>query len=82
MSVLMTMVIPGDTNKFRAWIAENGDQLPPISEAGKAAGAIHHRFAVGDGHVLVLDEWPDAASFQDFFDAHSEQIQGIMGASG
>jgi len=25
---------------------------------------------------MVFDEWPDTASFQAFFDAHSEQIKG------
>ena len=33
----------------------------------KAAGAIHHRFGVGDGCVVVNDEWESAEAFEKFF---------------
>lgn len=34
---------------------------------GKAAGAIHHRFGIGDGFVAVIDEWESVEHFQKFF---------------
>ena len=54
------------------------------AEAGKAAGGIRHRFAVGDGELLVLDEWETAEAFHAFFDGN-EAIAAVMreaGASG
>ena len=36
-----------------------------------AAGALHHRWAFGDGFVVIIDEWPDASSFQKFFESNS-----------
>jgi hypothetical protein len=65
MSVLITMKVAGDTNQFRRWI-ENEDQLRDIADRAKAAGAIHHRFGVGDGFVVAVDEWDTAEHFQEF----------------
>ena len=42
---------------------------------------ISHHFFGSDNEVLVVDEWPDEASFQAFFDA-SPEIGGIMAAAG
>jgi hypothetical protein len=65
MSVLITMRVPGDTDQFRRFVQDE-DQLREISERAKAAGALHHRFGVGDGFVLVVDEWETAEAFQQF----------------
>jgi hypothetical protein len=67
MSVIVTVVIPGDTDQFRSWIADDIDNIVAISQSGKDAGAIHHAFAVGDGEILVVDEWDTAEHFQEFF---------------
>jgi quinol monooxygenase YgiN len=67
MSVIVTVVIPGDTDQFRSWIAEDIDNIVAISQSGKDAGAIHHQFAVGDGEILVVDEWDTAEHFEEFF---------------
>ena len=48
-----------------------------------AAGAIHHQFAVGEGFVLVVDEWESPQQFEQFFS--SPEIAAIirdMGGSG
>ena len=56
MSVLVVMKVSGDTGAF-------GSRWPsaPMSWSqrcpSKAAGAIHHRFGIGDGFVQVIDEW-------------------------
>lgn len=69
MSVLITVKINGDTDVFRTTVAERGEEMVKIADAGKAAGAIHHRFAVGDGFVLVVDEWESPEQFEKFFSA-------------
>ena len=38
-----------------------------ISDTARSAGAIHHRFGIGDGVVLVVDEWESVEHFQQFF---------------
>jgi hypothetical protein len=48
-----------------------------IAEAAKAAGAVRHTFAGGDNEVLVIDEWPDAQSFEAFF-ASQPDIAEVM----
>jgi hypothetical protein len=52
-----------------------------ISAAGKAAGAVRHCFAGGDNEVLVIDEWPDEQSFQEFF-ANQPEIADVMREGG
>ncbi|MFL5866077.1 MAG: hypothetical protein ACJ766_03150 [Thermoleophilaceae bacterium] len=81
MSVLMVMKVSGDTDRFRQFLSEEGDRLTAISDQAKGQGCIHHRFAIGDGHVVVLDEWESAEQFQQFFDGN-EEIEQVMRESG
>jgi hypothetical protein len=66
-SVLVTVKFPGDTDAFRRFISNRADLLQKISEQAKSQGAIHHRFGVGDGFVVAIDEWESAAAFNGFF---------------
>ncbi len=81
MSVLVTVKIPADTDAFQSFAAEHGDKLVAVGDEGKSRGAIHHRFALGDGFILAVDEWPDAESFMGFFDGN-DAIGEVMAASG
>jgi hypothetical protein len=81
MSVLVTMRIHGDTQKFRSFMASGDDRITRIRDAAVAGGCLHHRFGVGDGFVVVLDEWESAEAFQRFFEGNSE-IPGLMQAAG
>jgi hypothetical protein len=81
MSVLITLKITADTEAFRAYAAANGDTMKAISEEGKSLGGIHHRFGIGDGFILVIDEWDTAEAFQGFFEGN-EAIGAIMAAVG
>ena len=81
MSVLITATVPADPEAFRAFAAEHPDTLTAISERGRELGAIHHRFGLGDGQVLVIDEWDSAESFQSFFEGN-EEIAAVMQAVG
>jgi hypothetical protein len=47
---------------------------------GRAAGAIHHRFAIGDGYVVVIDEWESMGHFEKFFG--NPELQEFIGSIG
>jgi heme-degrading monooxygenase HmoA len=80
MSVLVTMKVNGDTDQFRRWIVDDAERLRGIAESAKQAGAIHHRFGVGDGFVVVVDEWETAEAFQTFIS--SDEIAQVMRDAG
>jgi hypothetical protein len=67
MSVIVTVKIPGDTDMFTRSLKDRADEFRQVGERGRKAGAIHHQFGVGDGFVLVVDEWESAEAFQQFF---------------
>ena len=81
MSVFMILRVPGDPNALEQYANANADLMKRVSGDGRAAGATRHAFAGGDGEVLVIDEWPDAESFQQFFESQPE-IPGIMQEAG
>ena len=84
MSVLVIQRFPGDTNRFRAWLQEAGDQLRQLGNQAQAAGAIHHRFGVDEGRaVVVFDEWPSADAREKFVqEANIQEVAQQAGASG
>lgn len=78
MSVLMTLRVSGDPKAV-----ENADQdvLKTVVARAKGHGLISHQFFGSDNELMVVDEWPDEASFHAFFDA-SPEIGQIMAAAG
>jgi heme-degrading monooxygenase HmoA len=81
MSVVVTGTFPGDTDAFRRFVVSGADVMRKISEDAKSKGAIHHRFAVGDGFVLLVDEWESAEAFQSFFQSNPD-IPTVMQEAG
>lgn len=81
MSVLVILRISGDTAQFRRFMETAPERFEEVAPEAKAAGAIHHRFGVGDGYVLVVDEWESAEAFQKFFQTN-EKIPAIMRDAG
>jgi quinol monooxygenase YgiN len=77
-SVIMTLRVSGDPDKVEQFAAENPDVVRGISERAQAAGVIAHRFYGSEGQIMVVDEWPDPASFQAFFEAEQDTIGPIM----
>jgi hypothetical protein len=78
MSVIVILRIPGNPADLERYAAgPGGEVMRRIAEAGKAAGAIRHSFAGSDDEILVVDEWPDAQSFQAFF-AGQPEIPDVM----
>ena len=44
------------------------------------AGGIHRRFGVGDGFVVVVDEWESVEHFRQFFG--NPELQAFIGSVG
>jgi hypothetical protein len=79
MSVIMTFRVQGDPAKLEAVAAENQDRLQGIADQAKGRGLIAHRFyGSDDGQIMVIDEWPDPQSFQQFFEEARPEIEPIM----
>jgi hypothetical protein len=79
-SVVIVGKFKGDTAKFRQALTDRADEFARWGEAGRAAGAVHHRFAVGDGYVLVVDEWQSVQHFEKFFG--DPELQAFIGGIG
>jgi hypothetical protein len=77
---MVVMTAPADTEKFEAYMAANSARISEISESAKAAGSTGHRFAVGDGQIVVVDFWDSAEQFQTFIS--NEAVQSVMGEMG
>ena len=69
-----------DTAVFRQALTDQAGQLVAFADQARAAGAIHHRFGVGDGFVLVVDEWESVGQFQQFFG--NPDLQALIAAMG
>lgn len=82
MSVIITMRVPGDTDQFRRWVNDE-ERMAGFRERGQAAGALHHRFAVGEGFVLVVDEWESVDQYERFIgELQAEGVFAEAGAQG
>jgi heme-degrading monooxygenase HmoA len=81
--VIVTLRFAGDPGKLEEFAAANPEHMQGIVEAAKGHGLIAHRFyGSGDDKLLVADEWPDAESFQAFFEEQRSQIEPIMEHAG
>jgi quinol monooxygenase YgiN len=81
MTVLTTLRVSGDPKQLEGFAAGEDSPLPKVRERGIEFGCISHHFYGSDDEILVVDEWPDEASFRAFFDA-SPEIKDVMGAAG
>jgi hypothetical protein len=83
MSVLIIGKFPGDTAVFNKALTDRAGELARVAEQARKAGCIHHRFGVGDGFVVIVDEWGSPQQFDQFFSRPDIQtLVGEMGASG
>src|ERR1700691_5360288 len=80
MSGLITVKFQGDSDLFRQSLADRADEFGSASPASRAAGAFRHRFGVGDGFVVVSDEWDSFEHFQQFFS--NPDLQAFVGSVG
>jgi hypothetical protein len=82
MSVIVTLNISGNPEQLEAHAAQNSDAIRAIADRARGHGLIAHRFYGSEGRILVIDEWPDAESFQAFFSEAAGDIQPLMEAAG
>ncbi|MDJ0459677.1 hypothetical protein PUN71_020920 [Arthrobacter sp. NQ7] len=80
MSDIVTAKVFVDSSLFIKSLDERADEYRKIADSAQARGAIHHQFAVGDGFVLVIDEWESAAGFEKFFS--DPELRAFMGSVG
>ena len=82
MSVLITGKFQGDTAKFRQALTDRAGEFAKISDMARAEGGLHHRFGIGDGFVVMVDEWETAEHFQRFFsDPSLLEFMSTVGAA-
>ena len=81
MSVIVIGRFKADPADLKKAFAERAADFKAASEEAKGVGALHHRFAAGDGEVIIVDEWNSADEFQRFFGGNTT-IAGIMQAAG
>lgn len=67
MSVLVIAKFQVDTAKFRRSLTDRAGEFEKTGMQARTAGGIHHRFGIGDGFVVVTDEWESVEKFQQFF---------------
>jgi heme-degrading monooxygenase HmoA len=83
MSIVVTLSMKGDAKKLEEHAASDPEAMKEILESAKEHGLIAHRFyGTEDGDLMVVDEWPDAQSFQTFFEQASDKIGPLMQAAG
>ena len=79
MSVIMTLRVAGDPEKLERRAADNPQRMRDLVERARGHGLIAHRFyGSDDGQIMVVDEWPDAESFQRFFSELQAEIEPLM----
>jgi hypothetical protein len=83
MSVIVTLQAKGDPAALERFADGDQDRMRSIADHAKEHGLIAHRFyGADDGRIMVIDEWPDAESFQSFFADQQEQIEPMMREAG
>ena len=82
MSVIMTLRVSGDPAKFEEQATANSEAIDRIMGVAKRHGLSAHRWYGADGELMAVDEWPDEASFQAFFDEAQPDIGPFMQAAG
>ena len=80
MSVLVIGKFQGDTATFRQALTDRAGEFAKIADGARSAGAGHHRFGIGDGFVVLVDEWESAEQFQQFF--ANPDLQAFIGSTG
>jgi hypothetical protein len=81
MSVIVTVHVSGDPATFEQQVAAHADAIGRIMDVAKRHGLVAHRWYSADGQYMAIDEWPDADSFNAFFDEAQPDIGPVMQAA-
>lgn len=81
----MTVIVIGhmkvDTaNVERLWAERPGD-FASVSDEAKSMGCTGHQWGFAEDGLVLVDYWPDAETFQTFFD-ENKTIPHLMQAAG
>ena len=82
MSVIVTLRVSGDPASFEQQVGAHADAIGRIVDVAKRHGLIAHRWYGADGQYMAVDEWPDANSFNAFFDEAQPHLGPVMQAAG
>ena len=83
MSVIVTINFDADPDAIERVSGENAEKMRSIAERARDRGCIAHRFyGSQDAKAMVVDEWPDAESFQQFFASVQDEIGPMLGQVG
>jgi len=82
MSVIVMLRVSGDPATFEKQATAHADAIGRIMDVAKRHGLIAHRWYAADGQYMAVDEWPDADSFNAFFDEAQPDIGPVMQAAG
>jgi hypothetical protein len=80
MSVLVIGKFQGDTATFRTSLTERAAEYEKIAQDARAQGAIHHRFGIGEGFIVLVDEWQTVEQFHRFF--ANPELHAFIGSVG
>ena len=69
-----------DLGKALEWGKANGDIAEDITAYGKSLGQIGHRMLTDGKDLVVIDEWPDADTFNKFFAGAARMGEFLSGA--
>ena len=69
-----------DLGKALEWGKANGDIAEDITAYGKSLGQIGHRMFTDGKDLVVIDEWPDADTFNKFFAGAAKMGEFLSGA--
>jgi hypothetical protein len=69
-----------DLGQAQEWAKANGDVADDITAYGKSLGQIGHRMLTDGKDLVVIDEWPDADSFNKFFAGAARMGEFLVGA--
>ena len=81
MSVIVVGKLHADPARIQKLWKDRAEDFKGVRKEAEAAGALHHRWGIGDGFVVLIDEWPDAESFETFFHGNAT-IPSLMQEAG
>ncbi len=82
MSVIVMIRVTVDPAVWEEQVATQTEAIGRIIGIAKREGLIAHRWYGGDGAAIAIDEWPDAESFERFFEAAGPDIGPVMESAG
>ena len=69
-----------DVRKAAKWARTHADVPEDITAYGKSLGQIGHRVVTDSKDLVVIDEWPDADTFNTFFAGAARMGEFLSGA--